>query len=1048
MASGRDINNFDLRMKHKDGGWRRTVWSATPMPGGATFFTSGRDVTAQKEAEENLDRFFTMSLDILCVLGFDGSVIRSNPAVTRVLGWTPEEVASASFLDLIHPDDLEKTFAIVEQLHNNNDVLQFENRIRHKDGSWRWIAWNDTRLPGTDTFYCAGRDITEQKLAQEELGRYFTLSLEMLVVAGFDGYFKRVNPTWAATLGWTEEELLSRPFVEIIHPDDLGATAQRMQDLAETGVVPQFTVRIQHKNGTWRWTTWNATRLPDGKSIYASGRDITDQKTAEEELDRMFTMSLDMLVILGYDGSFRRFNASIEKTLGWTAEDLKDRPFIEFIHADDLPQTVENVMRLSEGESIRQFEARIRHKDGSWRWTVWNSTPLPGTDAFYSSGRDITDKKMAEQELDRLFTMSLDLLCVCGLDGYFKRLNEAWINTMGWQPDELLKDPFITLVHPDDHAATIEQVARLAKNGDVHHFENRVRRPDGEWRWISWSCTRLPDTETFYAAGRDVTDQKAAAQQLLEAKEAADAANHAKSEFLANMSHEIRTPMNGVIGMTGLLLETDLTREQREYADIIRGSGEALLSIINDILDFSKIEAGKLTLEPVPFNLHDAIHEVAELLAVNAHAKGLDLLVRYDVNAPRSVIGDPGRFRQVLLNLTGNAIKFTPRGHVLIDVRCGEIRNKRVPLRIEIQDTGIGIPEDKLPLLFQKFSQADSSTTRNFGGTGLGLAISKQLIELMDGGIGVTSKLDAGTTFWIEVELPLGPDVPTGQIARSLRIPADTRVLVVDDDDTALRVIAENCRNLGMDTDTATSGIAALQKMRAAADNDRPYTLVLSDMRMPIMDGAQLATSIHKDQHISGAKVIIVSAHARPEEVTMPVGAVDGFLSKPLRTESLARTLQTVLERNGSKVTTTTSVKPVPPKPRQFDVPSDQRVLVVEDNIVNQKLATRVLENLGCKVQVAANGQEAVELVARIEFDLVFMDCQMPVMDGYQATGEIRRLLNGGRRLPIVAMTANAMQGDKEKCIEAGMDDYIPKPVKLDAIREALQRWTGAAQKA
>ncbi len=1048
MATGQSINRVAMRLKHKSGGWRHTVWSATPMPGGATFFTSGRDVTAQKEAEENLDRFFTMSLDILCVLGFDGSVIRSNPAASRILGWSPQEVADKGFLELIHPDDLERTLGIVEQLHNNNDVHQFENRIRHKDGSWRWIAWNDTRLPGTDTFYCAGRDITEQKLAQEELDRYFTMSLDLLVVAGFDGYFKRINPAWASTLGWTDDELLSQPFTAIIHPDDLEATAQRMQALAEHGSVPQFMVRLRHKNGTWRFTTWNATRMPDGATLYASGRDITDQKLAEQELDRLYNMSLEMLLVLGFDGSFRRINPAVEATLGWTPEELMQKSFAEFMHPDDLPQTMENVKLLSENQNVVGFEARVRHKDGTWRWTMWNSTPLPGTDAFYSSGQDITDRKLAEQELERMFTLSLDLLCVCGFDGQFKRVNRAWAESLGWEPDELLFQPFMDYIHPDDHNLASQQMARIAANDDVLSTDMRMRHKNGTWRWTTWNATVLPGTSTFYAAGRDVTDQKLAAQQLLEAKEAADAANHAKSEFLANMSHEIRTPMNGVIGMTGLLLETDLTREQREYADIIRGSGEALLCIINDILDFSKIEAGKLTLEPVPFNLHDAIHDVAELLAVNAHAKGLDLLVRYDANAPRGVVGDPGRFRQILLNLTGNAVKFTPKGHVLIEVQSGEIRNKRVPLRIEIQDTGIGIPADKIPLLFQKFSQADSSTTRNFGGTGLGLAISRQLVELMGGKIGVESTPGKGTTFWIEVELPLGPAIKTEPISKVLRIPADTRVLVVDDDDVSRRVLAETCTGLGMDTSVAESGVAALRMLRAAAAESRPFTVALVDMRMPVMDGAQLARSIRKDEQIAATHIVIVTAHSKPDEVTLPVGAVDAFLSKPVRAESLTNALQTLFQRDGRKMTTTTSVKPVVHKPIEVDIPEGQRVLVVEDNVVNQKLATRVLERLGCRVEVAANGQEAVELVARIEFDLVFMDCQMPVMDGYQATGEIRRLLNGGRHLPIVAMTANAMQGDKEKCLDAGMDDYIAKPVKLDAIREALQRWIGATQKA
>ncbi len=654
---------------------------------------------------------------------------------------------------------------------------------------------------------------------------------------------------------------------------------------------------------------------------------------------------------------------------------------------------------------------------------------------------EVLERTRIEAELDRFFTMSLDILCVLGFDGSIIRANPATTRILGWTLEEIESETFLALIHPDDLQRTLAVVEQLRANNDVHQFENRIRHKDGTWRWITWNDTRLPGTETFYCAGRDITGQKQAEQELARAKEAADSANRAKSEFLANMSHEIRTPMNGVIGMTGLLLETDLTREQREYADIIRGSGEALLSIINDVLDFSKIEAGKLTLESVPFDLHDAVHEAAELLAVSAHAKGIELLVRCQADAPRSLIGDPGRLRQVLLNLAGNAVKFTARGHVLIDVSCGQAIDGVAPLRIEVSDTGIGIPEEKLPMLFQKFTQADSSTTRSFGGTGLGLAISRQLIELMGGTVGVSSVVGQGTTFWFEVNLPLGAasrDVPA---AKDLAVPADARVLIVDDDAAARRILSEACAKLGIEADTADSGALALQKLREAAAAQMPFTVMLLDMRMPQMDGAQVARELRRDESIDSTAIIIVSAHARPDETTMPVESVDAFLSKPVRTEALTKALQSVFARDGRKMTTTTSVKPAPEQRITTAVPPGHRVLVVEDNVVNQKLAMRVLEKFGCKVHLAANGMEALEMTGRFDFDLVFMDCQMPVMDGYEATRQIRATPGAGRKLPIVAMTANAMQGDKEKCLEAGMDDYIPKPVKLDTIRHALVRW-------
>jgi PAS domain S-box-containing protein len=1010
------------------------------------------------------------------------------------------------YASIVHPDDLNRISDEVNH-HFHIGSLHFEQsyRLRLRSGEYRWF-YDFTHLIRNEKnevvaingymFDQTSQKETELRLASSEKNfrSFFETLGDMIFISNKKCEIHFTNMTVEQKLGYCIGELSGRHLSSIYQKDKQENACQILNDIF-TGKSNRCMLPLESKNGklipaeTRIWCgEW------DGKEcIFGISKDLSSQEEALQKFNKLFYNSpIPMAISRLPDRKFTDVNVAFINSSEYSLEEIigKSSAELSIFAEPDKQKLVAN--ELANRKRIASIEMKTKTKSGKILTGLFSGEIIEsqGTEYFLTVMVDITDRKHTEEALlqqtsliQSLLNSIPDIIFFKNTEGNYLGGNPSFLNFVGRkETSEIIGKTDYDFFDKDIAAHFCAQDKQMLLDGKPQRNEIWATFPDGRKAYLDTLKTPYTDSSGkvigVLGISRDITSRQEAEEKIkvtLEETEAArhaeeqmrrelqlvndqlaeqtekatrmanqaEMANMAKSDFLANMSHEIRTPMNGVIGLTSLLLETSLTDEQRQLAETVRASGNALLSLINGILDFSKIEAGKMDLEHIHFNLNNILDDFVASLAVQAQSKGLELIYGIAPEIPPVLIGDPGRLRQILTNLAGNAVKFTKSGEVAIRVNLVSQSSDAVRLRFSIRDTGIGIPSDKIDLLFKKFTQIDASTTRKFGGTGLGLAISKQLVELMCGEIGVSSKENYGSEFWFTVELKkqVSTTYKTDDTISNLK---SIRILIVDDNLTNREILRTSMNSWGMYVSEAPDAPEALRLLYEAVEHGEPFQVAVIDSQMPNMDGLALINEIKMEKQFETLKIVyMTSLGFQQNPVDLKKIGANANLSKPVRPKDLSTSINVAmgnsnragLNEPGNEVSTLEKTA--------LFAGSLERILLAEDNKTNQQVAAGMVKKIGLTIDIVENGKEAVKALEATFYDLVLMDVQMPEMDGIEATARIRDPKSSVKNhsVPVIAMTANALDGDREKCLLAGMNDYIAKPISMESLIQMLNKW-------
>jgi two-component system sensor histidine kinase/response regulator len=1014
---------------------------------------------------------FEQVADGIVITDPHGNIEYVNAAFTSLTGYTSDEAVGQNPRILKSGRETPATYQHLWNTIRSGEVWHGELINRRKDGT---LYNEDIQITPVKSsvgeivnFIAVKRDVSKRREAEDAqrfLATIVESSEDAIIAYAPTGIILTWNRGAEVIFGYSAAEATGKHVTLVVAPEGRERLKQLTDQVLQGDAVLQHEGICVRKGGQSVQVSATAypIRNPRGEvaAITVILRDISDRKRIEEKIhekESRFRLMADgcpaLMWVTNAEGRVEFINRAYRELIGTPLDQVDGLDWEALIHPDDSQRYLHDCERALQERAPLRSETRLRSAKGEWRWVATYAEPR-----FSPSGEflgyvglcpDITERKQVEEALrtseERFRQLAENIREVFWIMppelDEIPYVSPAFEQVWGRTRESLYKNPFswVESIHPDDRERAQALLLRQIQGEPVLR-EYRIRTPDGQEKWIRDRAFAIRDqTEKMVrlvGIAEEITEQKLYEAELIHAREAADVANQAKSEFLANMSHEIRTPMNGIIGMTELTLDTELDSTQREYLHTVKESADALMTVINDILDFSKIEAGKLDLAPAAFNMGNCVGQAMKTLSVRAHAKGLELACSVPPDLADVFIGDSVRLRQVILNLAGNAIKFTERGEVVLRVEMESVDADGMTLHFAIIDTGIGIPAEKQKLIFQPFIQADTTTTRKYGGTGLGLSISARLIEMMGGRIWVESEVGKGSIFHFTAHFARAPTRTSHSGGTDAIILTGRRVLVVDDNVTNRQILRRTLEYWRMKCEAAPDAKTALALLHRAKQSSAPFELMIVDCQMPEIDGFMLVEDVRRSAEFADiATIMLTSGGQRGDAQRCKALGIAAYLFKPVLQSELGDALITALGRHAETIEAAATARHT-----HLEKRTPLRVLLAEDNVVNQRLAIRNLEKQGHTVVVVDDGIKALAALEQGHFDLVLMDVQMPMMDGVEATAAIRmKEKTSGNHIPIIAMTAHAMSGDRQRFLESGMDGYVSKPVHQEELFETIE---------